>query len=117
MKDILLKTFGGLNKTYYFRQLFFGLLFFCLFLFPLVKVGAVSAIVVTMICTLLYPYSRFVYESIVYFIIGENVYYLPATVMLLCKFLSMSMCWSFAIFIAPLGLVFLYFYHSKSSNS
>ena len=55
MKDILLKTFGGLNKTYYFRQLFFGLLFFCLFLFPLVKVGAVSAIVVTMICTLLYP--------------------------------------------------------------
>lgn len=63
--------------------------------------------------TLLYPYSRFVYESIMDFIVGDNLFVINAVLMLITKFLTMLLCWSFAVFIAPVGLVYLYFHHSK----
>lgn len=65
------------------------------------------------ICALLYPYSRFVYESVVGFIMGDNVFFTSAVLMLLIKYLTMSLCWVFAIFIAPIGLAYLYFHHTK----
>jgi len=56
------------------------------------------------ISTLLYPYSRFVYERIVGFIMGENVFYGSAVMMMLAKIFTMCLCWAFAIFIAPVVL-------------
>lgn len=111
------KTFGGLSPQYFFRQLFFG--------------GLITAFVISMtlrtpstgigiyflvaINTVLYPYSRFVYESIVGFVMGQNVFYLNAIVMLIAKLFTMVLCWSFSIFIAPIGLAYLYFHHSRAS--
>ena len=68
------------------------------------------------ICTLLYPYSRYVYESVVGFIMGENVFFTSAIFMMLIKYLTMSLCWVFAIFIAPIGLAYLYFHHTKQEK-
>ena len=66
--------------------------------------------------TLLYPYSRFVYEKIVGFILGENTFFVNALLMLVVKVLTMEMCWGIAVFITPVGLIYLYlyFYHSKN---
>lgn len=33
--------------------------------------------------------------------------------MLFIKLFTMAMCWAFAIFIAPVGLAWLYWHHSK----
>ena len=66
------------------------------------------------VSTFLYPYSRFVYESVVGFLMGENVFYFNAFVMLFAKLFTMLMCWSFAIVVAPIGLAYLYFHHSKA---
>ena len=66
--------------------------------------------------TLLYPYSRFVYEGIVRFIMGDNVFYVNAFLMLFVKYITMGLCFSFAIVIAPIGLAYLYFYHSKQER-
>ncbi len=63
--------------------------------------------------TLLYPYSRFVYESIVGFIMGENIFFVNAIFMIFLKFITMTICWVFALFVAPIGLAYLYYYHSK----
>lgn len=30
--------------------------------------------------------------------------------------MTMLMCWSLALFIAPLGLAYLYFYHSRAAR-
>jgi hypothetical protein len=42
--------------------------------------------------TLLYPYSRFVYESVMGFIMGQNVFFVNAVLMLAVKVVTMVIC-------------------------
>jgi|LSQX01.1.fsa_nt_gb hypothetical protein len=123
MGTILQKTFGGLSREYYFRQLIFGAVLASLMIaininggLTLINGGLtlpVTFIAILIVNALLYPYSRFVYESIMAFIMGDNVFFLNGIIMLFLKLMTMVLCFSFAIFIAPIGLIYLYFYHSR----
>tara|TARA_R110000822_G_scaffold123106_5_gene257497 strand:- start:12063 stop:12419 length:357 start_codon:yes stop_codon:yes gene_type:complete len=116
MQEIIKKTFGGLSAKYYIRQLFFGGLFSALIIYVMAQGDEpiqLSLIALLAINTLLYPYSRFVYESVVGFIMGNNVLFINIILMLFVKIFTMTLCWSFAIFIAPIGLAYLYYQHSK----
>jgi hypothetical protein len=69
------------------------------------------------VCTLLYPYSRFVYESVIEFLTGNNEFYVAGNLlflMIIFKLVMMTLCWTLAPFIAPIGLGYLYFHHSRS---
>lgn len=116
MHPVLTKTFGGLSGSYYFRHFIFGLLI-PLFLYSMTSQGGqqLHLLVVLMMAvnTLLYPYSRFVYESVVGFIMGENVFFVDAILLLGMKVVTMLFCWLGAILIAPVGLAYLYFHHSR----
>jgi len=119
MPPFLLKTFGGLSRRYYLRQLAFASIMAAILIWmlsqtkdPSVKPGIYALLFIN---TLLYPYSRFVYESVVGFIIGNNVFFVNALFMLIAKLMTMTMCWSMAIFIAPLGLAYLYWHHSRQT--
>ncbi|MBO7369499.1 MAG: hypothetical protein J6U11_00420 [Campylobacter sp.] len=68
------------------------------------------------ISALLYPYARFVYESIVNFIMDDNVFFINAFILLAWKFMVMMMLFLFAIFIAPIGLLYLWYYHNKNKT-
>lgn len=117
MHPVIAKTFGGLSKQYYFRQFFFGLMFLAFFMFMSSQSAhdvPFAAVLLIAINTLLYPYSRFVYESIVDFIIGRNMFVVNAFFMMFVKFMTMGLCWAGAIFIAPFGLAYLYYHHSKT---
>ena len=120
MKEIIAKTFGGLSTQYYIRQFIFGLIFPILYYFMLTQKGAPSApntvIGLFFVNTILYPYSRFVYESTIDYIMGGNVFFVNAFIMLFVKFITMSICWGFSILISPIGLIYLYFHHSKKTN-
>lgn len=119
MKEIIKKTFGGLSAQYYIRQLFFGSLFAIMVIYMAVSGGKpiqFGMIALLAINTLLYPYSRFVYESVVGFIMGNNVFFVNAIFMIFVKIFTMLLCWSFAIFIAPIGLAYLYYHHSKTAS-
>lgn len=126
MNPIIQKTLGGLSKQYYFRQLVFGLILFALvgfFLFGETSPDggsnatfSFSSLIFLIISTLLYPYSRFVYETVVGFFMGDNVFFGSALSMMIAKFVSMIMCWVCAILIAPIGLLYLYFHHSKQEK-
>ena len=122
--SFLSKTFGGLSKTYYTRQFLFGLIFF-IFIVAISyngynHTGKISILVTNtilgLICLLLYPYSRFVYESIIEYILGDNVFFVNVPLMLATKLITMAICFIFSIFIAPIGLIYLYFYHSKQEK-
>ena len=118
MHPIIQKTFGGLSAQYYFRQLFFSLLIAILFYVMSTlgnKTMPIEMWLFAAICSLLYPYSRFVYESIVGFIMGNNVFFVNALSMLISKAVTMLMCWLFAALIAPFGLIYLYIHHSKAT--
>lgn len=119
MHPAIQKTFMGLTPSYYLRQLFFGSLtsVFMILLFYALKGSNMTTLVVfSIINALLYPYSIFVYESISNFIKGDNIFFLSLSSMFAIKVFTMYIFWGFAIFIAPVGLVYLYFYNSKNIN-
>ena len=121
--SFLSKTLGSLSKAYYICQ-FLGLIFFAF----MVVVGYgiyshtgnlsifLTNIILGLVCLFLYPYSRFVYESIIEYILGNNVFFVSALFMLIIKFITIMLCFVFAIFIAPIDLTYLYFYHSKQEK-
>lgn len=118
MSNIIGKTFGGLSKRYYFRHFVFGIIIAGLFIFISLKgpngiPENVMLMLIFVANAFLYPYSRFVYESITGFIIGNNVFVMPAILMLFFKLVTMMICFMFALFIAPIGLAYLYYHHSK----
>jgi hypothetical protein len=121
MNSIIAKTFGGLSAQYYIRQFSFALLLAVALIYLLRHGGTEQAPVglamygMIGLNTLLYPYSRFVYESVVDYIMGNNVFFVNAIVMLLAKLFTILLCWFFAIFIAPIGLIWLYLYHSRKN--
>lgn len=119
MYSVLSKTFGGLSASYYIRQFLFGLIFTVSFIFISESVpngtGPICDIIV-IANTFLYPYARFVYQSIFEYIMGGNVFFVSALPMLGLKIFTMLLCWSLAIFIAPVAFVWLYFMHSRSST-
>ncbi|MDO4698860.1 MAG: hypothetical protein Q4A60_09380 [Pasteurellaceae bacterium] len=119
MNAILSKTFGGLSASYYIRQFLFGLIFASALAFPMFNGDntiRISALLVICINQFLYPYSRFVYESIIEYILGDNIIIGNAIIMLIIKIITMALCWGLAVFIAPIGLIYLYFYHSKQEK-
>ena len=74
------KTFGGLSASYYLRHLFFGAIFTTLYVILFYSMGDKRVLTYIVLAgnTFLYPYSRFVYESIVGFIFGKNVFFVNA---------------------------------------
>lgn len=119
MHPVIQKTLGGLSLQYYFRHFFFGLLISGFVVFMSLNSSHPTQIgmwLFIVISTFLYPYARFVYESIADFIMGSNVFFVNAIAMLITKFISMIMCWAFSLFIAPIGFAYLYYHHSKAER-
>lgn len=119
MHPVIEKTFGGLSAAYYLRQFFFAVALAALLFYMLTQgslVVPVGIFVWLAISVFLYPYSRYVYETVIGFIIGDNVFWVKTTVALTAKLITMLMCFMFAVFIAPVGLAFLYFYHSRQEK-
>ena len=113
MHPVLMKTLGGLDKQYYFRQMFFSVLIGA-FIFAMAPPTDASQITFIVVCTVLYPYSRFVYESVIHFIVGNNIIFANAFIVLFLKVMTMAICWTMALFIAPIGLAYLYIRHSRA---
>jgi hypothetical protein len=119
MHPAIQKTLGGLSMQYYFRQFFFGCAI-AAFIFFMSTQGersmSANMLFFIVVSTLLYPYSRFVYESVIGFVMGENVFFVNAIFMILTKFITMAMCWVCAIFVAPIGFAYLYYHHCKAER-
>ncbi|MDG6882163.1 Uncharacterised protein [Phocoenobacter uteri] len=120
MSNFLSKTFGGLSRAYYIRQFLFGLIFCVMLGSGVFSTGKMDQIIAStigcLVLNILYPYSRFVYESAVNYIMGENAFFTDIKLFLIIKFITMFICWAFSFAIAPIGLAYLYFYHSKQEK-
>ena len=122
MIKFLQRLLSGLDKSYLLRQYFFGVLIAIVFLYPMTSTGRevyFPLIVLASINTLLYPYARFVYESIMDFIIGSNRFWFSGPLLIavfMFKLVMMLLVWSFAIFVAPIGMLYLYFRNGREEN-
>lgn len=120
MRQLIAMTFGGLTPAYYMRQLFFGALFAAFFIWMKSQSSHgldLASVLIAVVSTLLYPYSRFVYETVIGFIMGKNLFVVNALLMLFVKLITMMLCWFLAIFIAPIGLAYLYWHHHRQQAS
>ncbi|MEB0048441.1 MULTISPECIES: hypothetical protein [unclassified Pseudomonas] len=121
MHPVLAKTFGGLSAQYYIRNFLFGLIFPVLIYTALTHsstgVFTLGTFFYCFLNSALYPYARFVYESIMDYIFGSNVFFVNAFSLLMTKLFTMAICWSMAIFIAPIGLAYLYYHHSRAAGN
>lgn len=114
MNDFFRKSFGGISKEYYIRNFIFSLIFSACFIWVQSRIGLKPWLMFYCIINpILYPYARFAYENTMQYIIGKNVFAFNAGIFLIAKVITMAICWSFAIFMAPLGLIYLYHHHSK----
>ena len=87
VKSITSKTFGGLTKEYYIRNFLFGLAIFILYFFVM-KNKQISFYAFFIPTLFLYPYSRFVYESIANYIVGNNLFFVEMRFFFIIKIFS-----------------------------
>ncbi|RFB76680.1 hypothetical protein [Methylovirgula sp. 4M-Z18] len=118
LRDIFLKTFGGFALQYYLRHLLFGLIFpACAYFLFHPQDRTIGLYMFLTVTTLLYPYSRFVYESIMAYLLGSNVFFVSAFIVSIGKLFTMFFCWALSPVVAPFGLAYLYYYHSKQEHT
>ncbi|CAG4920881.1 hypothetical protein [Paraburkholderia gardini] len=114
MHPVLVRSFGSLPPRYYVRQFLFSLFFPGFLLLASTHGKGLLSLplhlqVIIALNTLLYPYSRFVYESVIGYIVGDTVLVFPAILYGTAKLFTMLFCWAFAIYVASIGLIWLYF--------
>jgi len=118
-KEIIYKTFGVLTPSYYLKNLFFGTIVSIVFIILLIKDGVFSSLLtailmLSIVSTLLYPYAIFVYENIASFFMKDNRFSLDNKLMISIKFFKVIFCWIFSLFIALLGLTYLYYANKET---
>lgn len=126
VKTILNRTIFGLSKEYYFRQFIFAVLIcvaIILIVISEVHHRSTNSIIntlfisgVLLICSLLYPYSRFLYESIVGFFLGENTFLVNSWIFLVVKLFTIVICLQFSVILAPICWIYLYFYYAHHAK-
>ncbi|MGL0936135.1 hypothetical protein ACSTEA_22540 [Vibrio vulnificus] len=112
MKQAILSAFGGLDKSYLIKQYAIGILVCVIYALIVRKYGqgfGLYAVVTFSLNTLLYPYSRYLFESLVKFVFGNTRFDKGAGILIAIKLLSIVFCWSAALFIAPFGLLYIHF--------
>lgn len=116
---LIAKTLGGLPPGVYIRHFLFSLMFPAFFLWVNHKGGhpPPHEDIAFFILSVLYPYARHAYETVLSYIVGNTMLMIPMWIFLPCKIFTMGICWGAAVMIAPVGLIILYLQNSKHDNS
>ncbi len=113
MKQFITDAFTGIDKSYYIRHFIFGIGISILF-FALQEFKINSMVFFLIVSTFLYPYANLVYDNVMSFIIGDNEFRINIFLFMFLKFSRMLLLFGFSIFIAPIGFVYLAFYHNRN---
>ena len=115
--DRLKNMFQSLNRDWLIRHYLFGFAFYVFFVFTSVsQVGRFDAkLLIFLPCALLYPFAMFVYESLVDFIVGDNVFFISGLLMLAWKVVRFFIIWLLAVPIGLIGFIYLYFVYGRQS--
>lgn len=114
IKKFLYFTIFGLKLSYYIRNALFSCIFVAIIYYSgKMKVDFVEYGLGSVGLSLLYPYSRWLYEQAIGYITGENTFITSSLLFLFFKLVSMAFCWVFAWAIAPISLIVLYIHHNN----
>jgi len=119
----LKRIFGALQPTYLIRAYVISAVFMAmmvwLVLYPAkgepLTIDRIAPLVIFGTGALLFPFSKLVWDEIKRVMMGGNVFFLPIIFVLLLKLLVNYMLWGFSIFIAPLGIAYLWLRSRQSA--
>ena len=119
----LKRIFGALQPTYLIRAYVISAVFMAmmvwLVLYPAkgepLTIDRIAPLVIFGIGALLFPFSKLVWDEIKRVMMGGNVFFLPIIFLLPLKLLVNYMLWGFSIFIAPLGIAYLWLRSRQSA--
>lgn len=126
MKDILRKSFGGIDRSYYIRNVFRAYFFMSLIMGLSVAMAPALArpttLVMVLVFPLLYPYGRFVVDSVLETLFGTSsstivvLHPIWMVIMFGLKAMWFNMVLFLTPLIAPVGLTWLYFHHTAAER-
>lgn len=113
--SFLNRTFGALDPKYLIRAYVLSAAFMALMVWMLTYSTPPSAdknplpmLIYFSIGALVFPFSKLVWDEMKRVMMGGNVFYLNAILLLFCKLIINYLLWSFALFIAPIGMAYLW---------
>jgi hypothetical protein len=110
MQVVLVKAFRALSPQVYLRHFLFGLLFPLMLYFTAGPQHIHFGMKLVWAANVfLYPFSRYAYEAVVDYIVGDTLWLWPGVFALLGKLVTMAACWGLALFMAPGAIAYLYF--------
>lgn len=112
MKRFFTILLTSLNPSYLVRQYVFALLV-ALFFFFISPRDITSTLPFLIISWILYPYAMFVYDSLVGLIMGDRIWFTSWVFTFIWSTLKILIIFTFSLFLAPLGILYLYFTHKN----
>ena len=113
MFQFVKRIFGTLEPRFLTRAYFIGSIFLAAFLIiiltsqePFPNRGFTITLLV--VNTLLFPFSKLVWNQCRAFLLGDTVIYYNAIFLMFMKYIINGFLWSFALFIAPVGIFYLW---------
>ncbi|MEJ5902426.1 hypothetical protein [Ochrobactrum teleogrylli] len=111
--NFLRRIFGGLQPSYLIRSYLIGLIFFALMIGVALNAetkngSPVGLIVFASLSTLLFPFAKLVWDELRDLAFGNNVIFMNAMMLIMLKWLVNGFLWAFAIFVAPIGILYLW---------
>lgn len=112
--NTLSRIFGAVQPRFLARAYLIGGMFFALMVFMQVQadidiVKSIPMLAVFAISTLLFPFAKFIWNEIRDFVMGDTVIFANVIILFFLKFIINAMIWCFAIFIAPIGMAYLWY--------
>lgn len=116
MMSFYSRTVGALQPAYVVRAYVIG--FALLALVAWVRLHAPSnhgrtdtyvSLGYLFVCSLLFPFAKFVWDELRDVALGGNVFFINGLIALILKVFINGLLWAFAVFIAPIGLLYLWF--------
>ena len=104
------RIFGTIDRRYMIRSYLISMLYFGIML-PFLLHPDLSPIItiIIIINTLLFPFSKIVWDTSKAFVLGETIIVQNALAHFVAKYLINGILWSASIFIAPIGIAYLFF--------
>lgn len=112
------RILNGVERTYLIRAWLIAACFFALMAvvaFQNKNGVQVAPLIYFAICTLLFPFSKLVWDEIKALVMGQNIIFMNALILMLLKVFINALLWSFAPFIAVIGIGYIW-YRTKSNG-
>ena len=116
--EFIKKIFGSIKTSYLIRAYILGGIFTGLLIYPALQSNKGHLnILYAIVCFILFPFSKLVYDEIKRVMLGNNIFIVNLIILLPMKFIINVLLYCFAIIIAPIGILYLILRIKKEDNT